>query len=82
MADNFSWAIVGPGRIAQRFAQAVQTLPQTQLVRVVGRDLQRAQAFADVWSQPGQPPIVAHGDLTSLLADSQVDAVYIATPPL
>lgn len=80
MGDVFSWAIVGPGRIAQRFAQAVQALPQTQLVRVVGRDPQRAQGFANTWHQAGQRPIVANDDLVALLADPQVDAVYIATP--
>ncbi len=80
MGDVFSWAIVGPGRIAQRFAQAVQALPQAQLVRVVGRDPQRAQDFANAWRQADQEPITATGDLLALLADPRVDAVYIATP--
>jgi len=74
------WAIVGPGRIAHRFAQAVQGLPQAQLVAVVGRDAGRAQAFAQCWQVPGQPAAWVAPDLDTLLARDDVDAVYVATP--
>ena len=49
----FAWALVGPGRIANQFAEAVQGMPDAELVRVVGRDLGRAQAFARQWSTAG-----------------------------
>lgn len=74
------WAIVGPGRIAHRFAAALAGLPDTALVGVHGRDEQRALAFARQWARPGGPAARVAPDLASLLAQTDVDAVYIATP--
>lgn len=76
MADlTVRWGLLGPGRIAQRFAQCLAAVPGAQLVAVASRDLARAQDFAQ-----------AHGvarvyaAYADLLADPEVDAVYIATP--
>lgn len=74
------WAIVGPGRIAHRFAQAVAALPDAQLVAVQGRDGAHAQAFAQQYSTPGQAPVGVFANLENLLAQDDVDAVYVATP--
>jgi predicted dehydrogenase len=74
------WAIVGPGRIAHRFAQAVVGLPDAQLVAVQGRDPAHAQAFAQRWSSAGQAPVQVVAELAQLLARSDVDAIYVATP--
>jgi predicted dehydrogenase len=78
MGAPFSWALVGPGNIAHRFADAVHHLPDAQITRVVGRDLARAQAFASRWSQGAA--VQAGTDLDAMLADPAVDGVYIATP--
>ena len=77
---DFAWALIGPGRIAGRFAEAVQALPGCRLHAVQGRDPARAQAFAARWSRPDRPPVRAHAALEALLADPEVDGVYIATP--
>lgn len=69
------WGILGPGRIARQFAAAFVALPDAELAAVASRDAGRARAFAD---QHGIER--AYGDYTQLLADSAVDAVYIATP--
>lgn len=74
----FGWAVVGPGRIAQRFGEAVQRLPGMELVAVQGRDAPRARAYAERWS-PGQA-VAIHHDIDGLLHDDRVQAVYIATP--
>ena len=74
------WAIAGPGRIAHRFAQAVAALPDAQLVAVQGRDGAHAQAFAQQYSTPGQAPVGVFANLENLLAQDDVDAVYVATP--
>ncbi len=79
-AAPLRWAIVGPGRIAHRFAQAVQGLPQAQLVAVTGRSAQRAHHFAHCWQVPGQAAVQVAPDLPTLLARNDVDAVYVATP--
>jgi predicted dehydrogenase len=43
---SFAWALVGPGRIAHKFAEVVQQRPGMHLAAVCGRDAHRAQAFA------------------------------------
>jgi predicted dehydrogenase len=77
---EFAWAIVGPGRIAQRFAGAVHRLPGTHVRSVLGRDQQRVARFVADWSRPGKPPPRAMRDFDELLRDTGIDAVYIATP--
>ncbi|HEX5686411.1 MAG TPA: Gfo/Idh/MocA family oxidoreductase [Ideonella sp.] len=78
--SSFGWAIVGPGRIAHRFAEAVHGLPGMHLAVVQGRDPGRVQAFADHWTRDGRPPVPATTDLAAALARPDVDGVYIATP--
>src|SRR5262249_7884213 len=70
------WGIIGLGRIADtEIAPAITASPRGELRGGVSRDQGRADAFA---GRHG-----AAGALTScdeLLADPEVDAVYIATP--
>lgn len=77
---RFGWAIVGPGRIAHRFADAVHRLPGARLVAVQGRDPSRTQAFAAAWARDGAPPVQAVAHLDEALALPGVDGVYVATP--
>ncbi|TXC66725.1 Gfo/Idh/MocA family oxidoreductase [Piscinibacter aquaticus] len=72
------WAVVGPGAIAQRFAQALASIPGQRLAAVFGRDVARAQAFAARWAAGGEPAR-ALASLDELVA-REVDAVYVATP--
>ena len=74
------WALIGPGRIAHRFAQALAAQPDGQLAWVHARDPARGQAFAAQWAQPGQVAPRVTTDLAALLAQPDVDAVYIASP--
>ncbi|MDT8999029.1 Gfo/Idh/MocA family oxidoreductase [Paucibacter sp. APW11] len=74
MTESFRWGLIGPGAIANRFAEAVAGLPDCRLEAVLGRDAQRAQAFAARW----QIPTVAR-QVDELLA-LPLDAIYIATP--
>jgi predicted dehydrogenase len=77
------WAIVGPGRIAHQFAQAVCGLPGAELVALCARNTAQSQAFADQWA-PGNlssgARVQLHTTLPELLANPAVDAVYVATP--
>lgn len=72
---SFNWALVGPGRIAHRFAEAVTGIPGARLRAVVGRDAARAAEFAARWAAPQSGT-----ELAAVLDDPAVDAVYIATP--
>jgi predicted dehydrogenase len=75
----FGWGLVGPGKIAHRFAEAVQRTEGMRLVAVTGRDRARAEAFAGKWAMAGEP-IEATVDIAALLANLRVDALYIAPP--
>jgi len=72
--SSFVWGLIGPGAIAQRFAEAVHGLPGVRLGCVLGRDPARTAAFAARWGAQPAP------DLHALLADPGLDAIYIATP--
>lgn len=69
------WGIIGAGSIADAFARGVQMGKSGRLVAVASRSIDKAKAF-------GAPFGIdhAHGSYEALLADDEVDAVYIATP--
>ena len=70
------WGIIGLGRIADtEIAPAITTSPHGELRGVVSRDQGRADAFA---GRHGAARALTSFD--ELLADPEVDAVYIATP--
>ena len=75
MVDKLGWGILGIGGIAEQFARALPHSHSGQLVAVGSRSTDRAQTFA---RRHGVPH--AHGSYEALLADKQVNAVYIATP--
>jgi predicted dehydrogenase len=79
-STDFAWALIGPGRIAHRFAEALAGLPGTHLRSVHGRDPAKVAAFAAQWARAERPAVRVETDLQALLHDPQVDAVYIATP--
>lgn len=69
------WGILGPGRIAHKFAQDLLTLPNAQLYAVASSDQQRADAFAGEYNIPH-----AFGSYEDLLTLPDLDVVYVATP--
>ena len=70
------WAIAGIGSHADlKIAPAMQRASDTRLVAVYSRDQGRADAFAQAHGADA-----AYDDLDSLLADSRVDAVFVASP--
>jgi predicted dehydrogenase/aryl-alcohol dehydrogenase-like predicted oxidoreductase len=72
---TLGWGIAGTGRIASVFARGLARSRTGRLVAVGSRTRERADAFGDELRVP-----VRHGSYDALLADDQVDAVYIATP--
>ena len=79
MNPTFTWGLIGPGKIAHQFADAVHRLPGAQLGLVYGRDPAKAEAFATHWTRDGARPGCT-ADLQALLDDATLDAIYIATP--
>ena len=77
MTNVVRWGIIGTGDVAERKGgPALYLADRSELVAVTSRTLARAQAFAE---QHGNPRV--HDDVESLLADANVDAVYVATHP-
>jgi predicted dehydrogenase len=74
-APSLRWGILGPGGIANTFALAVREGTRSQLVAVGSRDADRASGFARRHSVAR-----SHGSYEALVADDEVDVVYIATP--
>lgn len=73
---TYQWGIVGLGGIAHEFAAAFEQ-KNGALYAAASRTLNKAEAFAKEHQIPH-----AFGSYEELLADSQIDAVYIAVPNL
>ena len=76
---SFGWGVVGPGKIAHKFAEAVQRSEGMRLAAVAGRDQGRASTFAAKWALDRGTAQAAAG-LEAMLSDPGVDAIYVATP--
>ena len=80
--EKINVAILGAGRIAHTMAGTLTQMAEDSLYSswihpyaVAARDITRAQAFADQWHFDK-----AYGSYEELVADPDVDLVYIATP--
>jgi predicted dehydrogenase len=69
------WGVMGPGKIAAQFADAVDQLDDGEIVAVASRSVERAAAFAGRFGIRS-----AYDDARALVEDPEVDAVYVATP--
>ncbi|WP_435201991.1 Gfo/Idh/MocA family protein [Janibacter sp. GS2] len=74
-APGLRWGLLGAGWIASQMAFSLSGTRQ-QVVAVGSRDAARARAFVEEHA-PGARP---HGSYSSLVADPEVDVVYIASP--
>lgn len=75
MNQRLGWGILSTGRIAGIFATGVARSQLGRLVAVGSRTQASADRFAQEFGVPR-----AHGSYEALLADPEVQAVYIATP--
>src|SRR5437870_4134392 len=72
--DRVRTALVGCGKVGQIHAQALATLPESELVGVCDVDAARASAFAARYG--GRP----YTDVATMLRDGRPEALLIATP--
>jgi predicted dehydrogenase len=69
------WGILSTAHINRLVIPGLQTSPETELVAVASRDESRAKQYAE---QRGIPR--AYGSYEALLADPDIEAVYISLP--
>ncbi len=74
-APAIRWGVLGPGGIANTFADAVHEGTRSRVVAVGSRAPARARDFT---ARHGVER--AHGSYADLVADPDVDAVYVASP--
>ena len=72
--SNFSWGILGPGGIAQAFAKDLTFIDGHTIGAVGSRSIANAEKFANTFGG------TAYGSYEELVADSSIDAIYVATP--
>jgi predicted dehydrogenase len=74
-APPLKWGILAPGGIANKFADAVRDFTAGTVVAVGSRDAGRAADFAEGHGIPR-----SYGSYADLVADDDVEAVYVASP--
>ncbi len=72
MSVNFG--IIGPGRVAVRFCEAVKTVSDARVAAVASTSPERAESFAKAYGI-GK----SYGSYEQMLSLPQIDVVYIAT---
>lgn len=71
---TYRWGIIGPGKIAHKFAQGLQSVPHAELHAVASSSVERARAFANEYGVPH-----FYGSYIELVTNPEVDIIYIAT---
>ena len=75
MMKTVRWGILGTGRIARIFAEALKDTPGAQLAGVASRGIDNAHAFAREFGAAA-----AYGSYQALADAGDIDIIYIATP--
>ncbi|GAA4278085.1 Gfo/Idh/MocA family protein [Aquimarina mytili] len=77
MAINkeIKWGIIGLGNIAHQFVKDLALIPNAELSAVASRTISKAESFANQYKAKK-----AYGSYDELIADPDIDIVYIATP--
>jgi predicted dehydrogenase len=69
------WGLLSTARINRRLIPAIRAANGAELLAVASRDRDRAEAYAAEWEIPR-----AHGSYEALLADPEIDVVYVSVP--
>jgi predicted dehydrogenase len=75
MGKIVKWGILGTGRIAGQFANALALVPDARLVAVGSRSQSKAVEFGQKYNVPN-----IHDSYLGLATDPNIDAIYVATP--
>jgi predicted dehydrogenase len=73
--EKIKWGIIGPGKIAAKFAASLRQVEDAELYAAASRTLERAQKFIEA-----NGGTKAYGSYEKMLQDDRIDVVYVATP--
>jgi len=73
--NHYRWGILGPGKIAKKFAEALTIAGGASLEAVASRDGDRAREFASTFGVAR-----SYDSYEQLVNDPAIDVIYIATP--
>ncbi|MGN6688291.1 MAG: Gfo/Idh/MocA family protein [Actinomycetales bacterium] len=80
MADTMRWGILSTGRIAASFVRALHLVDDATVTAVGSRSAEGAARFLAEHADVLPPGVHGHGSYDDLVADPDVDVVYVATP--
>jgi predicted dehydrogenase len=69
------WGLLSTARINERLIPVLRASPRSEVAAIASRDLAVADHYARAWNIPR-----AHGSYEALLADPEIDAVYLPLP--
>jgi xylose dehydrogenase (NAD/NADP) len=72
---TLGWGLLSTARINRRLIPAIRAAKRAELRAVASRSQVRAQAYAAGWNIPR-----AHGSYEALLADPDIDVIYVSLP--
>jgi predicted dehydrogenase len=75
MAEPLGWGLIGTGGIAHSFAADLMLTDSGRAAAIGSRHIDSANRFADEFDIPNR-----HASYEKLVADPDVDVVYVATP--
>ncbi len=76
MAERMRWGLLGTGKITNRFAQALNNIPEkAELLAIGSRNQETADAFGDKYSIPRR-----YTSYEDVARDPDIDIIYIGTP--
>lgn len=75
MSEKFNWGIIGPGRIAKKFAAAVKGIPNARVYALASRSCKHPDELLKIYG--GEKYYQTYENLA---ADPKIDAIYISTP--
>lgn len=75
MKKNYRWGILGAGKIADKFCEALSYTDGSEVYAVASRDMDNAKKYATKYKAAKW-----YNNYTDLVKDDSVDIIYIATP--
>jgi len=75
VADRIKWGIISTAQINRKVIPGAQASPKVELLGVASRDGRRAEEYARHWEIER-----AYDSYDALLADPEIEAVYISLP--